>query len=67
MLASNSQFETELKKRIAEEVAVLTSNLALGLAVKTLDDYRHIVGQIFALNRVSNEYCDEVQTAINKR
>ena len=67
MLASNSQFETELKKRLAEEIDRLKVNLAQGLAVKSYDEYRHLVGQIFAFERVANEYCDEVQTAINKR
>ncbi len=66
MLASNSQFEIELKKRISLEIDHLTENLAQGMAVKNYDEYRHLVGQIFALGRV-NEYCDEVQTAINKR
>jgi hypothetical protein len=66
-MISNNQFETELKKRIAEEIERINGILAEGQAVKDYADYKHLVGQLFAFNRVINTYCDEVQTEINKR
>ena len=67
MLTANNQFEAELKKRIAEEIDRLKENLAVGLAVPDYPTYKNIVGQIAALRLVDDSYCDEVQTAINKR
>ena len=67
MLTGNSQFEAELKKRIAEEIERLKDILSQGQAVTDFAEYRHLAGQIFALTRVANDYCDEVATLINKR
>ena len=67
MLTANNQFEAELKRRIAEEVDHLKENLAAGLAVTDYPQYREIIGKITAYRLVADSYCDEVQTAINKR
>jgi len=67
LLTANNQFESELKKRIFEEIDRLKENLAAGLAVTDYAKYQNIVGQIAGLMLVVDSYCDEVQTAINKR
>ena len=67
MLTSSTQFETELRVRIAEEIARLKDNLALGLAVTDYAQYQNLIGRIAALSLVVDSYCDEIQTLINKR
>ena len=62
----NTQFETELRKRIAEELVRLRSNLETVGTVKDYSDYKHICGQIFALKRVS-EALDDINQTINSR
>jgi hypothetical protein len=66
VLTGNTQFESELKKTIADEVERLRSVMDAGLAVKDFADYRYHVGQIHALRRVADSYCDEVTSKINK-
>ncbi len=67
MLTANTQFESELKKRIAEELARQLEILANPAAIRDYSDYRYHVGQIDALRMVVDAYCDEVTTAINQR
>lgn len=67
MQTLNTQFEGELKKLIAEEIERIKDILAVGMAVKDYAEYRFHVGQIEALQKVANSYCDEVTTIINKR
>jgi ADP-glucose pyrophosphorylase len=59
-------FEAELKARIEEEITRLRINLGDGCAAD-YPQYLRIVGQIDAYNTVVRDYCDEVQTEINKR
>jgi hypothetical protein len=63
----NTQFESELKKLIADEIERIKDIMAVGMAVKDYAEYRFHVGQIEALNKVSGSYCDEVTSIINKR
>lgn len=67
MLTGNTQFESELKKLIADEIERIRDILSAGLAVKDYAEYRFHVGQIEALQKVAGSYCDEVTTIINKR
>jgi len=62
-----TQFELELKKTIAAEIERLRDVLdGLG-SVQDFAAYRYHVGQIHALRRVADSYCDEVSTIISKR
>jgi hypothetical protein len=67
VLTGNTQFESELKKTIAEEIERLHGVLDAGLAVKDFAEYRYNIGQIHALRRVAESYCDEVTSKINKQ
>jgi hypothetical protein len=67
MQTLNTQFEHELKKLIDVDIERLTDILELGVAVRNFDDYRHYAGQILALKRVRDSYCDEANTIIAKR
>ena len=67
MQTLNTQFEGELKKLIATEIERIKDILAVGMAVKDYAEYRFHVGQIEALQKVADSYCDEVTTIINKR
>jgi hypothetical protein len=67
MQTASTAFEAELKKRIGEEIDHLRDNLAAGAAVKDYADYRYHTGQINALRRVADSYCDEVAMILNKR
>ncbi len=61
----STAFERELLKLIIERRAEIISNMAGGLAIKTIEEYRESVGKISALNEVIS-LCDEVSTNINK-
>jgi hypothetical protein len=67
LLTGNSLFEAELKKRVGEEIASLTEMVVNPQVTKSYENYQFLAGQIFALKRVFDIYCDEVQTEINKR
>lgn len=67
MLTINTQFESELKKRIAEELARLRAYLESPSLITDFAQYRWYAGQIDSLKRVINDYCDEVNTELNKR
>lgn len=66
MLTGNSQFEIELKKLIAAEIERLRGDLESGLAVNDHSKYREYVGELRALRKVAESYCDEANTIINK-
>lgn len=59
-------FETELKARIEEEITRIRMNLSTGCATDYAQ-YRELVGMLKAYDSVANDYCDEIQVAINKR
>lgn len=65
-MIQNSQFETELRKIIAEEIDRLKENLARSTASMDYAEFRHTVGQISALRRVIDAYCSEIDDKINK-
>jgi hypothetical protein len=66
VLTSNNQFESELRKIISAEIDRIKDILADGVAVTSIESYRHYTGQIAALRRVEHDYCDEVETKLNK-
>lgn len=61
----STAFERELIKLIMERRAEIVSNMAGGLAIKTIEEYREAVGKISALDEVIS-LCGEVSTTINK-
>lgn len=61
----STAFERELIKLIMERRADIVSNMAGGLAIKTIEEYREAVGKISALDEVIS-LCEEVSTNINK-
>lgn len=67
MLTGNTQFEFELKKRIAEEIERIRGILEDGGAIKDIAEYKFQTGQLNALRRVADSYCDEVTTKINQQ
>jgi hypothetical protein len=67
VLTGNTQFESELKKLIEEEITRLGTNLSVGIAIPDYAEYRYNVGQIHALNRVAESYCAEANSIIAKR
>lgn len=67
MQSISTQFETELQKRVGEERERIRDILEIGSAVPDYATYLRYVGQCYALNRVSGEFCDDVNIVINKR
>jgi len=67
MSAPQSHFEAELQQLVAEEIARLQANLQAPGTIQTYDEFRYVVGQINALDRVVNNYCDEANTLAAKR
>jgi len=63
--SASSVFERELRRLVAEERAHLTSVVAGGMSIKTIEEYREIVGKIAALDTVA-ELCDEAQKVVNQ-
>lgn len=61
----STAFERELIKLIMERRAEIVSNMAGGLAIKTIEEYREAVGKISAFDEVMS-LCEEVSTTINK-
>jgi hypothetical protein len=61
----STAFQRELIKLIIERRAEIVSNMAGGLAIKSIEEYREAVGKISALDEVI-ALCDEVTTIINK-
>jgi hypothetical protein len=67
VLTVNTQFEYELRKVVREELDRLKDNLTSRITVSDYSIYSFYVGQIQALERVIDQYVDEVNTRINKR
>lgn len=59
-------FEAKLAQRIDDELTILRGALETRGAVQTIDDFRFITGQIFALKRVTDIYFDDVNSDLNK-
>ena len=66
MSSYDSRFERELKKRIGEEVERLLDELVIGTAVTDYAKYQNYLGRIASLRRVTEEFCPEVQSIIDK-
>jgi hypothetical protein len=66
MQTYGTAFEHELKKLIAECLTNVTEQLASGLGVTEIGQYREKVGQIFAYRTVL-DLCDEAHTAVQGR
>jgi hypothetical protein len=66
VLTTNTQFEQKLKKRIAEYQSHLGEILFSGKGIENYAQYQNYIGQIAALDRVCSEFCDDVNTEINK-
>jgi hypothetical protein len=62
----SSRFEAELKKRIDNELIRLHEELGLGMSVKDYADYKKYTGQIAAMSKVRDEFCDEINKSINE-
>lgn len=67
MQSINTQFEIELKKRVAARMEDICDILSSGQAIKDFADYRRYVGEYQALKQIVDTYCDEVNTTINTR
>lgn len=67
MLTASNKFESELKRRLDQEMIRIAEILSAGQAVKDYPEYCKRVGEFQALKRVSEIYCDEVNTTINER
>jgi len=67
MPSLNTQFEAELKKLIAARMAEIGDILCEGQAIKSYDDYRHLVGRFQALRQVHEDFCEQVNTTLNQR
>jgi hypothetical protein len=65
----NTSFELELTKLIREEIQRITDVISVGnrAAVPDFAAYMKFVGELTALNRVVNDYCDEANTLLNQR
>jgi hypothetical protein len=61
----STAFERELIKTIMERREAIVSDMAGGLAIKTIEEYRHAVGKISAFDEVIS-MCEEVSATINK-
>jgi hypothetical protein len=64
MQTYNNLFRTKLEELIKEEIARIKDNLALGMGIVDMSDYRHHTGQIYALMKII-ELCDEVESNLS--
>lgn len=62
----NTLFENELQQLISEEIARLTDNMANGLSINDIGQYKHEVGRILGL-RAALDMCEEVNSILSKR
>lgn len=62
----NTLFENELRKLISEEIARLSDNMANGLSINEIGQYKHEVGRILGL-RAALDFCEEVSSTLSKR
>ncbi len=67
MLTINTQFESELKKRVSARLVEIAEILCEGQAVKDYAEYRRFVGEFQGLKRVVDSYFDEVNSTLNQR
>jgi hypothetical protein len=67
VITGNTQFEYELRKLIDVEIDRIKDILAMGKAIPDFAEYRYHVGQLDALGRVADSYCEETNSIISKR
>lgn len=67
MALASTQFEFELKKLIETEVSRLMDIIAASGAVEDFATYKYYVGQIHALSRVADSYCDEANQILSEK
>ncbi len=63
---TDPRFESELKKRIIEEIGRIREMMENSSSVNDIAQYKFLVGQIFAYRRVTEYYFDEVNTKLNE-
>jgi hypothetical protein len=63
----NSLFETELVKRVNEELVHLREMMEQPNAVTGFEQYKLLLGQILQLNKILSTYIPDVNKAINER
>lgn len=66
MSSYDSRFERELRAMIKKERERLLESLEVGVAITDHAKYREYVGRLAALKRVTDEFCPEIQTIIDK-
>jgi hypothetical protein len=63
----NSLFETELVKRVNEELVHLREMMEQPNSLASFEQYKLILGQILQLNKILSTYIPDVNKAINER
>lgn len=67
MPSLNTQFEHELKKLVSERMADIADILCNGQAIKSYEEYRHLVGSFQALRQVHEDICEQINSTLNQR
>jgi hypothetical protein len=67
MATYNSLFETELAKRVNEELVHLREMMEQPNAVTGFEQYKLLLGQILQLNKILSTYIPEANKAVNER
>jgi hypothetical protein len=62
----NTLFENELRQLISEEIARVSDNMANGLSINDIAQYKHEVGRLNGLRAALN-MCEEVNSILSKR
>jgi hypothetical protein len=62
----NTLFEKELRRLISEEIERVSANMANGLSINDIGQYKHEVGRILGLRSALN-LCEEVNDILSKR
>jgi hypothetical protein len=63
----NSLFETELVKRVNEELVHLREMMEQPNAITGFEQYKLLLGQILQLNKILSTYIPEANKAVNER
>jgi hypothetical protein len=67
MATFNSLFETELVKRVNEELVHLREMMEQPNSLASFEQYKLILGQILQLNKILSTYIPEANKAVNER
>jgi hypothetical protein len=63
----NSLFETELVKRVNEELVHLREMMEQPNSLASFEQYKLLLGQILQLNKILSTYIPEANKAVNER